>query len=69
MCLRHIRENVPDLHIFTLFHYCRAHQLAVTFFSQKNGATQHTVKAVGNCHIDTGTNNNITTDSYIACLT
>lgn len=33
----------------------RAHQLALEFFSQKNGSTQHTIFAVGNCHIDTGT--------------
>lgn len=33
--------------------YRRAHQLALEFFSQKNGSTQHTIFAVGNCHIDT----------------
>jgi len=32
----------------------RAHTIAQQFFAQKNGATQHKVMAVGNCHIDTG---------------
>jgi len=33
--------------------YHRAHKLAQDFFAQKNGQTQHTIVAVGNCHIDT----------------
>jgi len=30
----------------------RAHEIAQAFFNEKNGQTQHTVYAVGNCHID-----------------
>lgn len=33
--------------------YIKAHQLALNFFAQKNGASQHTVVPIGNCHIDT----------------
>jgi alpha-mannosidase len=33
--------------------YRQAHTKAESFFAQKNGETQHTVVAVGNCHIDT----------------
>ncbi|XP_025066348.1 alpha-mannosidase 2C1 isoform X3 [Alligator sinensis] len=29
-----------------------AHQLASTFFSQRNGESQHTIHAMGHCHID-----------------
>lgn len=32
----------------------RAHGLAHKFFSQRNGESQHTVHAMGHCHIDTG---------------
>ncbi len=32
----------------------RARELAAKFFGEKNGQTQHTVCAVGHCHIDTG---------------
>ncbi|KAJ1181489.1 hypothetical protein NDU88_006696 [Pleurodeles waltl] len=33
--------------------YAAAHKLASDFFSQKNGDSQHTIHAMGHCHIDT----------------
>ncbi|XP_069018170.1 alpha-mannosidase 2C1 isoform X3 [Embiotoca jacksoni] len=32
--------------------YSKAHSLAHNFFSQRNGESQHTVHAMGHCHID-----------------
>ncbi|KAM9753087.1 alpha-mannosidase 2C1 [Menidia menidia] len=32
--------------------FSKAHSLAHTFFSQRNGDSQHTVHAMGHCHID-----------------
>ena len=32
----------------------RAREIAAKFFAQKNGESQHTICAIGNCHIDTG---------------
>ena len=32
----------------------RAHRIAEQFFAEKNGASQHKLMAVGNCHIDSG---------------
>uniref|UniRef100_A0A672J0Y4 Glycoside hydrolase family 38 central domain-containing protein n=1 Tax=Salarias fasciatus TaxID=181472 RepID=A0A672J0Y4_SALFA len=34
--------------------FSRAHTLAQNFFSQRNGDSQHTVHAMGHCHIDSG---------------
>ncbi|KYO21285.1 alpha-mannosidase 2C1 [Alligator mississippiensis] len=39
--------DVTDPSTFTA-----AHQLASTFFSQRNGESQHTIHAMGHCHID-----------------
>ncbi|AWP08416.1 putative alpha-mannosidase 2C1 [Scophthalmus maximus] len=33
--------------------FSKAHSLAHNFFSQRNGESQHTVHAMGHCHIDT----------------
>ena len=34
--------------------FSKAHSLALKFFSQRNGESQHTVHAMGHCHIDSG---------------
>ena len=34
----------------------KARALAESFFTQRNGGSQHTVHAMGHCHIDTGLN-------------
>ncbi len=34
--------------------FFKAHRLAHNFFSQRNGDSQHTVHAMGHCHIDSG---------------
>lgn len=34
--------------------FSKAHSLAHTFFSQRNGDSQHTAHAMGHCHIDSG---------------
>lgn len=34
--------------------FSKAHTLAQTFFSQPNGESQHTIHAMGHCHIDSG---------------
>lgn len=34
--------------------FFKAHSLAQTFFSQHNGESQHTIHAMGHCHIDSG---------------
>lgn len=37
---------------FSIFGRCRA--LAAKFLSEKNGDSQHTIHAMGHCHIDSG---------------
>lgn len=34
--------------------FSKSHSLAQKFFSQRNGESQHTVHAMGHCHIDSG---------------
>ena len=34
----------------------KTHNLAQKFFTQRNGQSQHTVHAMGHCHIDSGLN-------------
>ena len=47
---------VIDIMLINLFNvlWHRAHAIAQRFFSQTNGESQHSVIAIGNCHIDTG---------------
>lgn len=44
--------NLCDPSDPTSFH--KAHSLAQAFFSQHNGQSQHTIHAMGHCHIDSG---------------
>ena len=51
------RRNLLDMaglgnSSFPFIHRCRA--LAAKFLSEKNGDSQHTIHAMGHCHIDSG---------------